>query len=484
MDRMLNRVLLLAAIAALAAGSLSAAGPQDFDFKLLSSKKSLRQGEEFTVDSAIAVRAAGAQGWSYGVKHDPKVLEILTATTVGSDVPTVFSGGFDQTILVQEGAVNVGWIQAIVLSFQLKRELPITPQFIMAKSQYKVLTGICGTESELRTSIAYSDKLSVAGSPPVELNVTVEGNSLVPAVTEAADLLINCPSAGALDLWLTAQNSESRKLVANKSDVLPIDLSLEDRSTDPADVQGWSYGLKFDPSVLQIVELTSSPAVTALGPDFRSYDCPSCPPVVQDGKSGAKGITVGVVLSIDGGQNPLVIPANGAKVLEVLKVKSAIQLALGANDVTTPIEFVNEIIPADLPIENIVVVNGQSLTPKNDSPSLTITLTAPTLEKQFRRTDYNNDGRSDIADGICLIMHLFPTLGSNPHCAGNCQKAGDANDDGRIDLSDAVFIFNYYLQPGKHSGDTLYPKPPAPYPGCGTDPTPDTLTCEQSTTNC
>jgi hypothetical protein len=484
MDRMLNRVLFLTALATFVAGTLSAAaGPQDFDFKLVS-KKSLRQAEEFTVDSAIAVRASGVQGWSYGVKHDAAYLDVLSATTVGSDVPAVFKGGFDQTILVQEGAVNVGWIQAIVLSFQEKRELPITPQFIMAKSQYKVRTGICETESEIRTSIAYSDKLSVAGSPPVELNVTVEGTSLVPGVTEAADLTISCPAPGELELWLTAQNVESRKLTANKTDVLPINLSLEDRSDEPADVQGWSYGLKLDPAVLEVVELTSSPGVTALDPDFRSYDCPNCPPDVQDGKNGAKGITVGVVISLSETLNPLVIPASGAKVLEVLKVKSAIQLALGAADVTTPIEFVNEVIPSDLPIENIIVVNGQSLTPKNDSPSLVITLTAPTLEKPFRRSDFNSDGRADIADGICLIMVMFPAQGSNPNCAGDCQKAGDANDDGRIDLSDAVYIFNYFLQPGKHSGDSLYPKPPAPYPGCGTDPTPDDLSCEQPTANC
>jgi hypothetical protein len=487
MNRKRIQVLILSAFGLLVAGMLqAAAGPTDFDLKLIPAKKTVRPGDDLAVDAVIAVRQTGVQGWSYGVKHDAKYLDVISATTVGSNVPSVFSAGFDQTVLIQENGTNVGWIQAIILSFQEDKQLPINPQFVMAKSQYKVKNGICTTDPEIRTSIAYVDKeLAVPNSPAVEINLTVGGDSVVPAVWEAADLVIQCPTGG-LDLKLIAEATENRKLVGDKSDVLKINLSLANNSaTDGADVQGWSYGLKLDPAVLAVSGLTASPATLALnsgnGPDFLSYSCPSCPPSIEDGKSGAKGITVGAVVSIDPPYDILVIPAGQSKILEILSVKSAIEIPVGGSDVVTQLDFVSEMIPSDRPVESIIVVNGASITPKSDSPSITVTVTQRSLENKFRRGDANNDGRVDIADGINIILQLF--FQSGVHIV--CQKAADTNDDGRVDLSDAVYNFNYYLQPGKKSGDVLYPKPPAPFPGCGQDTaTPDSLTCTETTTGC
>ena len=47
--------------------------------------------------------------------------------------------------------------------------------------------------------------------------------------------------------------------------------------------------------------------------------------------------------------------------------------------------------------------------------------------------------------------------------------AMDANDDGSIDTSDAVYEFSWLFSFG--------PLLPPPFPGCGTDPTPDALDC-------
>ncbi len=48
--------------------------------------------------------------------------------------------------------------------------------------------------------------------------------------------------------------------------------------------------------------------------------------------------------------------------------------------------------------------------------------------------------------------------------------AMDGNDDGAVDIGDAIGILAYLFAGGT--------PPAAPYPGCGTDPTEDTLTCE------
>jgi hypothetical protein len=268
--------------------------------------------------------------------------------------------------------------------------------------------------------------------------------------------------------------------VADGSSVLDISLALKNNDTDAVSVQGWSYGLKLSAADLAVVDLVSSPTVTALngamGPDFKAY---SFTPLQHSSDGLIKGITVGVVITLDGSEDALALPAGGSAVLEVLKVKSARTISLGQPDLDTTIEFISEVLPGDRPVENIITVNGLSITPKKDSPSLTITLTAPSIEPRFKRGLSNPDNRLDIADGIWTIRVLIYREGRI-----GCLKAADINDDGRLDLSDAVFTFNYLLQPGKNNGDTLYPGPGAPFPACGTDPTPDTLTCEEPTSSC
>ena len=83
---------------------------------------------------------------------------------------------------------------------------------------------------------------------------------------------------------------------------------------------------------------------------------------------------------------------------------------------------------------------------------------------QFIRGDVNGDGGVDIGDAIATLDYLF-TGG----CI-NCDDAADSNDDGAIDVADGIQILGYLFS---GTGDL-----PAPFPTCGTDPTPDTLECE------
>ena len=76
----------------------------------------------------------------------------------------------------------------------------------------------------------------------------------------------------------------------------------------------------------------------------------------------------------------------------------------------------------------------------------------------FIRGDVNLDARVGISDVVQLVEVLFG--------AGrlDCPDAADSNDDGRVDISDALGILAFLYQ-----GASM----PAPWPGCGLDPTLD-----------
>ena len=76
----------------------------------------------------------------------------------------------------------------------------------------------------------------------------------------------------------------------------------------------------------------------------------------------------------------------------------------------------------------------------------------------FIRGDFNQDGIVDQAD-VLMCMTGGPFL---------CDDAADANDDGVLTMGDCAYLTSY-LYGGL--------PPPPPFPGCGTDPTPDALDC-------
>ena len=94
---------------------------------------------------------------------------------------------------------------------------------------------------------------------------------------------------------------------------------------------------------------------------------------------------------------------------------------------------------------------------------LTIVATA-TSEITFVRGDANQDGVINIGDPVRILSDLF---GVTPSPA--CADANDANDDGGNNIADPV-----YLLAGLFAGGA---PPPAPFPSCGIDPTPDALQC-------
>ncbi len=82
----------------------------------------------------------------------------------------------------------------------------------------------------------------------------------------------------------------------------------------------------------------------------------------------------------------------------------------------------------------------------------------------FERGNANGDAALDIADAIFIFSYLF-AHGPSP----SCLDAADANDDGAVDLGDGIYILQSLFAGGLGI--------PRPSPGCGIDPTVDTLGC-------
>ena len=78
------------------------------------------------------------------------------------------------------------------------------------------------------------------------------------------------------------------------------------------------------------------------------------------------------------------------------------------------------------------------------------------------------DGVLDISDPVLILDVLFVSGGAVP-----CEDACDGDDDGALSLVDAIGLLAYLYTGG-------FP-PPLPFQVCGSDPTPDAVTCDDFT---
>lgn len=110
--------------------------------------------------------------------------------------------------------------------------------------------------------------------------------------------------------------------------------------------------------------------------------------------------------------------------------------------------------------------------------ALIVTTAAPRVEAgigawEFVRGDVDGNATLELADGVQLLEFLF--LDSSPGLL--CVDAGDVNDDGQLTIIDPVLLLSVLFVPGS-------PNPPAPFPSCGFDPTPDPLGCVGPLSGC
>ncbi len=84
----------------------------------------------------------------------------------------------------------------------------------------------------------------------------------------------------------------------------------------------------------------------------------------------------------------------------------------------------------------------------------------------FVRADASGDTAVTMGDAIFTLRYLYVPGSPEP----TCMKTADSDDTGVVAMSDALYTLRYLYVPGE-------PAPPAPFPGCGQDPTWDGLGC-------
>ena len=214
----------------------------------------------------------------------------------------------------------------------------------------------------------------------------------------------------------------------------------------PNETEGLAIGLAHDPLILTAVSAALAGPVAAITPDFAAMTV------------HANGVTCGVVYSLFG-FGTIDFPS-ATSVLSVAYSTVAAALAGDPDGVFTSISFSDEL--GSPPVPNDVVVGGLDAYPQTAATGLHFVPGSAT--PGFRRGDCNSDALGNIADAIFLLGYLF-SLGTAPSCASAC----DANDDGTLNIADAIFLLSWLFSMGT--------PPPAPLSVCGSDPTPDALTC-------
>jgi hypothetical protein len=89
------------------------------------------------------------------------------------------------------------------------------------------------------------------------------------------------------------------------------------------------------------------------------------------------------------------------------------------------------------------------------------------VDVQFIRGDVDGDSTLTMGDAIDAMRFLYVPGSVSPPCI----DAADTDDDGDLLMGDPVYLLRYIYVPGS-------PAPLSPFPDCGPDLTPDTLSCE------
>ena len=233
----------------------------------------------------------------------------------------------------------------------------------------------------------------------------------------------------------------------------PIPISVDGDITclasnaDP--VQGWSFGVASDPSVLKVAEATIEGTATAAlnggaGPDFLSLN------------RFENGVTMAVVIDIEDAANTLP-PANAHRLLRI-RYEPGPDAVPGER---YPVRYTNTL--GEPPVSVLFVVGGFEVVPETLPGWVELPAAFPLL---VLRGDAQGDGEVTMTDAIFVLNWLF-LGGRRPPC----MEQADINGSRDVNLADGVYELQWEFIGG--------PPPPPPFPGCGPHRAP--LGCEQPT---
>jgi hypothetical protein len=183
------------------------------------------------------------------------------------------------------------------------------------------------------------------------------------------------------------------------------------------------------------------------------------------GLAQGPGVVSAVVLSF---RLPITLAPRGTATVLCMDVEAG--SPQGDGPISGQIVWVDGLTGSGQPVANAATVEGATRE-FCECRSARIIFEPLPPEAEFIRGDPNGDNRVNIGDAIWIVNELFR---SGP--ATQCPDAADINGDGMEDLADVSYLIAYQFLGG--------PAPPGPFPGCGADPTKDTLDCPRDTTLC
>lgn len=435
-----------------------------------------------TIDVTVQTitQSAGVQGWSYGLAHDGNSLSIAPSACdgagldylCGTDAQAALVNPFFNVSTSVGAAVNSpeGFISAVVLSFIAPATLTVGQTNTLAKLTYNV-DAVPGESTMIRLA---DDELSNNG-PTVALNITVAGEAKLPETLVHGQVLP--PGGPAVEICDNGADDDGDG-DADCADADCADAANCQVVEPPVGDYGFSFGTNAEGLV--VVNMNNElPALAfqfgvSYGDDSLSFsgdlgtDNDRLVELLITDNAGnshgvGNGLTIGAAVATPGEINGLLRGAatagfEGGDFL-------AFDLEPGVGGPGFFVGYVSDLdsdanqIPAtgDGESNQIVVVSSEA---------------PPPPVEDFYRGDADGNGRINVGDAVLIIQIVLGNLDARY----NCPDALDANDDGGANISDAIPVLRWVFQRG--------PRLPAPFLGCGADPTDDELGCEQSSVFC
>lgn len=394
-------------------------------------------GVSGTVDVRVTLDSTGVllAGWSYGVCHDPAVVDIVTVAE-GATSSTVQNGSAPDFVSTVEYP-GEGWTTGLVIDFMGMVFLDPGLGYEMNVATYTI-TGSPGETSDL----TFCDTI---GALPVSVVVTVEGGASVTPTVDNGIIEV-------LDQTFYYEIADQTVSYSGSTASFEACATIEeDAGNDgyPNDVLAFSMAITHNSSFLNATSVTEAGPLTSLnggaGPDFFGTN------LLTD------GVTVGAVFAYTMDE-PIQFPT--AMQVACVDYETQPGALTGVPGQTTNIGFGGGL--GDPEVSNTVVVGLDEIS----TVALSGTITFQSGSGgQFIRGDCNSDGNVDVADPVYNLAYQF-TGGPS-----DCLSAQDTNDDGGVDISDPVYNLTFLFASG--------PAIPAPNV-CGFDPTPDSLDCDMS----